>query len=239
MSDSGIEEFVNEMNRQLDELDSRLATIYEEITRNTPLGETGNTTSLQSSTSVSSNGSLDGAVSSIQWDDLVDTFSISPEAAMLSLIGYSRNTLGKKSSAKKLIEKANSQYVDTSFQRVSTQLTALINQALLQNHADFETEILDVSNKLDSLKEHMTHEFAEIKNMIQEIRHQKLEMERSQAYPQFMQRQQMINTASYPNQRFQMNAALRRSAPLSKSRTKRKSGQQKPVDLEIDYHHLL
>jgi hypothetical protein len=116
----------------------------------------------------------------IPWGDFPDMVKERPQEAISLVIQHIRTSLSTKAMTKKLIEKANCQYVDSSFQRVSTQLTALINQRVLQNHNQLEKEINDLIHETEVLKDNMAHQFAEIRGLIQECREQKEEMERTQ-----------------------------------------------------------
>ena len=86
-----------------------------------------------------------------------------------------RKKLAKKASAKRLIEKANSMYVDLNFQKTSTQLTTQLYQKIQQEESAVDEEINRISDKVDKLKDKMTTEFAEIRRMIDEIARLKME----------------------------------------------------------------
>lgn len=173
-------QFVSDAIKHLDDLDTRLMSICE-YTKPTPLsrGMQDEFSNTQSVTSSSSLGSTDlSTVQDIMWDDFEEEFKEDPVAATEKLINFIRFHLYNRATTKKFIEKANSQYVDTSFQRVSTQLTAHVNQAYMTNHNQIEEEIMGINQQLDSMKEQMSREFTDIKNIIAEIKQQKLEQER-------------------------------------------------------------
>ena len=159
-----------DFNRKLDELELKLINLTDTtlppiISIDHPLDTN------QSFRSVSSIGSSDQDNFIEQFiTDLPEKFNTNAEDTFSDIILIIRRNLAKKANTKRLIEKSNSQYVDLSFQRTSTQLTALVNQKIFQEHTELEEEILNISTNLDKLKEHMIYEFNQIKDTIKEIK---------------------------------------------------------------------
>ena len=95
-----------------------------------------------------------------------------------------RKKLARKASAKRLIEKANSMYVDLNFQKTSTQLTTQLYQKIQQEESAVDDEINRIDEKVDKLADKMQQDFAEIRRMIDEITRLKMEKQaQRQIYP--------------------------------------------------------
>ena len=173
--------FQSEMNARLDYLDVKISTMADMSAAVGPADQGTVGAALGSASSV---GACDlPPPPEIDWDNFAELIKSNPEDAVMDIIYYIRTSLARKASTKRLIEKANCQYVDQSFQRVSTQLTALINQKVLQNHNQLESEINDVIGEVDKLRDYMAHEFGELRLLIEEIKQQKDELEREGDYP--------------------------------------------------------
>ena len=97
-----------------------------------------------------------------------DTFNFND--SMAGIISDARETLFSKATTKKLIEKANLKYVDSSFQRFSTEITAQMTQKAIQKHQSIEETIDQIDKELTDLKERATKEFAELRAAIKEIK---------------------------------------------------------------------
>ena len=163
--------FQSEMTKRLDELETKISVL-------TDLSQTSMSldSALLAVTSTSSLQLEPPPNPEVDWDSFASTFQTNPEDAVLEIISHIRNSLARKASTRRVIEKANNQYVDQSFQRVSTQMSATVNQRVLKNHNQLECEIAEVIQEVDKLKDHMAHEFGEIRALIAEIRQQKQAM---------------------------------------------------------------
>jgi len=166
-----------DFNRRLDELELKLISISDSTMPNLPSFES-NADSISSNHSSSSMDSpLQSEFADVLMSDLPNKFESNPEEVFTDIINFVRRSLAKKASTKRLIEKANAQYVDLSFQRVSIQLTAFSNQKILQEHNNLDVEINGINSELDALKDHMESSFEEIKGMIKELVQLKEDME--------------------------------------------------------------
>lgn len=90
-------------------------------------------------------------------------------------------SLATKSSTKKLIEKANRQYVDLGFQRASTELSASLKQMVTQEEQSIVDEINRLEEKIDNLHDQMYESFKEIRCMIDDVAKFKIEKENEQS----------------------------------------------------------
>ncbi|EAX90264.1 hypothetical protein TVAG_099500 [Trichomonas vaginalis G3] len=109
-----------------------------------------------------------------------ETFSDDPNKAIDEIITGIKISNSKKSSAKKLIEKANRQYVDLGFQRASTELSACLKQMVTQEEQSIEDEINRLDEKISNLHDHMKESFKELRQMIVEVAKFKAEKEAEQ-----------------------------------------------------------
>lgn len=110
-----------------------------------------------------------------------ETFSDDPNKAIDEIITGIKISNSKKSSAKKLIEKANRQYVDLGFQRASTELSACLKQMVTQEEQSIEDEINRLDEKISNLHDHMKESFKELRQMIVEVAKFKAEKEAEQS----------------------------------------------------------
>ncbi|KAK8898942.1 hypothetical protein M9Y10_001234 [Tritrichomonas musculus] len=157
-----IDELTKSMNENINELESRANNILPNLAQ-PDIQPQLSSFSFDQTIDISPDEEID-------WDIFKEMIDTNPEEAVLDVINYIRCSLNKKTSAKRLIEKANRQYVDNSFQRVATQQTAKINQSIIKNHNDIKTEIEKIKMEIDDLKDTITHEFDEIKQMIADCR---------------------------------------------------------------------
>jgi hypothetical protein len=163
-----LDTFRTNFSVKLDELETRLNFLLPVLNPNGTPRE-GNSAD-PSSASLASVTSVAGQDSNFSIDDFAAMFAEKPEDAVIGLIGYISDRLSQRVNTKRFIEKANSQYVDTSFQRVSTHLTALISQKVLAHHDKIESEMAAVISEVDSLRDQIVHQLADIRNLIQECR---------------------------------------------------------------------
>jgi hypothetical protein len=103
-------------------------------------------------------------------DEFAAQYHENAETAVLSLVTQIRTQLATRVPTRRLIEKSNAQYVDTSFQRVSTRLTALVNQKVTARHYQLESELSSVIAEIDGLRDHVVHELADIRAIIQDCK---------------------------------------------------------------------
>jgi hypothetical protein len=108
-------------------------------------------------------------IESLGWDEILPLFETSPQDAVSEMINYIHVRLSERVNTKRLIEKANQHYVDMSFQRLSTQLTALTNQKVLINRNDIDAQIGEFLKEIDAFRDSISHEFADIKSTIHEL----------------------------------------------------------------------
>ena len=204
-----IEEFTHSMNFRFSDLESRLSDLI-------PIANSHSVIQLQiSNMSLTQVEMPETTDDPIDWDKFSDLIQTNPEDAILDMINFLRGQLNKKASTKRLIEKANSQYVDTSFQRVSTQLTAMINQSILKNHNHLVAEISDIQLEIDDLQSTISQEFEEIKQMIADCRKTKEEVKKdiyqdTYTIDQFPTRNRFRNSslAASPQNRSQLSKQM-------------------------------
>ena len=144
-----IDELTKSMNENINELESRANNILPNLAQ-PDIQPQLSSFSFDQTIDISPDEEID-------WDIFKEMIDTNPEEAVLDVINYIRCSLNKKTSAKRLIEKANRQYVDNSFQRVATQQTAKINQSIIKNHNDIKTEIEKIKMEIDDLKDTITH----------------------------------------------------------------------------------
>ena len=208
--------FQSEMTKRLDELETKISIITDVSQPPLPIDS-----SLLATASTSSIQAIEAQppAPEIDWDSFAKLFETNPEDAVLEVISVIRSSLARKASTRRVIEKANNQYVDQSFQRVSTQMSAIVNQMVLKNHNHLEGEIAEVIQEVDKLKDHMAHEFGEIWALIDDIRRQKAELESESSYPSMF--------FHGDSQRSRSVTASRRAATLPRS-SPRLRGRKKP-----------
>ncbi|KAH0794446.1 hypothetical protein GPJ56_001739 [Histomonas meleagridis] len=201
------EEFQEETNQKLDQIEAEINSYSKAL-------------GISSESSVKSTSSICsdiGPPSEIDWDVFSIKVQADPDAAITEIITYLRSALAQKASSRSIIEKANCKYVDSTFQRVSTQLTAYVNQKVLNNHNQLMSEINNTIHEIDLLKEHMTHEFAEIHALINECFQEKERIQReSDLNPNYLyyhERQRHII-----NRNLVQNTMRRYSGPLLRDR---------------------
>lgn len=168
--------FEEECNNRLDQLDISLQNL---------VGKAGLSKSGISATSSTSSCSSIASVDFMTLNsgrrgselDVIASEDFDFYQTISQVINNIRKSLKTKSSTKRIIEKANTKYVDSSLQRFSTQLTAMMNQQVSQKHQELENEINTLGREIDDLKELAQKEFAELRaaiTEIQELQKQKL-----------------------------------------------------------------
>ncbi|KAK8886486.1 hypothetical protein M9Y10_041949 [Tritrichomonas musculus] len=183
-----IEELTKSMNEKFSELESRANNVLPALSQSEIPSQFSNF-SFDQTFDLSSDEEID-------WDRFKEMIDTNPEEAVLDVINYIRYSLNKKTSAKRLIEKANSQYVDSSFQRVATQQTAKINQSIIKNHNDIKTEIEKIKMEIDDLTDTITHEFDEIKQMIADCRKTREDVKNEDIYQSTYQSKGRLQNSS-------------------------------------------
>jgi hypothetical protein len=115
-------------------------------------------------------------------DDFVSQYYDNSELALTRMIAQLRGELRGCVHTKRLIEKSNLQYVDMSFQKASTRLTALINQKVTARHHQIESELSVVMSEIDSTRELMVKELAGLRVLIQDCRSTVEEIKREKEF---------------------------------------------------------
>lgn len=202
-----IDEFTKSMNDNINELEAKAVNILPILSQN-EIPVQFSTFSLDQSLDNSADEEID-------WDKFGELIETNPEEAVLDVISYLRNSLNQKTSTKRLIEKANSQYVDSSFQRVATQQTAKINQSIIKNHNDIKTEIEKIRMEIDDLKDTITHEFDEIKQMIADCRKTRDDARNGEIYQ-----------ATYPQRQYQSKGRYQNSSLAMLNQNKKQQIKQ-------------
>ncbi|EAY12826.1 hypothetical protein TVAG_221790 [Trichomonas vaginalis G3] len=110
-----------------------------------------------------------------------ETFSDEPSKAIDEVLTAIKFSLATKSNTKKLIEKANRQYVDLGFQRASTELSASLKQMVTQEEQSIEEEITRLEQKIDKLHDQMYESFKDLRCYIDEVAKFKMEKEAEQS----------------------------------------------------------
>ena len=160
---TALKDFESDCFARLDELDERLNSFLETNTT----ASSGHISPRSSASSFDKNN-INIALQEISSDHLnQDCFSFNESIA--HIISDARESLFNKATTKKLIEKANLKYVDSSFQRFSAEITAQMTQKVSQKHQQLEEEIDQIDRELTELKEKAIKEFAELRSSIKEI----------------------------------------------------------------------
>ena len=186
-----IDEFINSMNARIAEIENKAADVIPGFSQ-------GNLVRQMSISSIGTNGVIPEK-QEMDWDQFNELIETNPEDAIIEMINYLRVSLERKASTKRLTEKANSSYVDSSFQRVSTQLTAMINQSILKNHNIVENEVSNIMMEIDNLKDMMSHEFDELRMMIADCKKLKetFKQKESDVYQQTYYQSQIQSRTRY------------------------------------------
>jgi hypothetical protein len=153
------------LNARLDELEQQISSIQLQVTAQLSANPSED---IPHASAVSSDSSP--VVKDFTIDDFAAQYEENSEAALSALITEIRAQLSGRVHTKRLIEKSNSQYVDTSFQRVSTRMTALVNQKVMTRHYQLESELSSVIAAIDGLHDQVVHELADVRGLIQECR---------------------------------------------------------------------
>lgn len=153
--------FEEECNKRLDEIESHLASVE---TQNLDNNLTVSTTDIYIDPAL-----LEQILSSEQFKELgQETQDF--ETKISNIIIDSTEILKQKASTKRMTEKANRNYVDSSFQKYSTNVSAFVNQRISEKQVSLEKEMDIIEEEIDALKERAVKEFNEIKNTIHEIK---------------------------------------------------------------------
>ena len=159
-----LKEFESDCNKQLDEIEAKISQLSDKFNNSS-----SEVISPISSTSSIDQTNLNKALQELSSENLVgDAFDFND--SMAKIISEARDGLMSKSPAKKLIEKANRKYVDSLFQRFSTEITAQVIQKVVQRQSSIEDEIDQIDKELNELKENAVKEFAEMRAAIKEIK---------------------------------------------------------------------
>lgn len=143
-----------------------------------------------------------------------------PEDQFTDLIFKIRRHLAKKASAKRLIEKSNSQYVDLKFQRLSTEMYAYITQQSHEQHKEILDEIDSLDSEVEELRNVMYDEFQSLRTLIDEV----AELQRQKA----SEEQSMMRKGAYKG-RVARNHNI--AVPLLKKR-KIETSQSRKSDIQ-------
>ncbi|OHT12280.1 hypothetical protein TRFO_17968 [Tritrichomonas foetus] len=205
-----IDEFLKSMNAKINDIETKACDMLPGFSQ---LGAIANQSSFSSVGTI-----VDiPPPQEIDWNRFGELIESNPEDAVFDLINYLRGNLARKASTKRLIEKANSQYVDSSFQRVSTQLTAMINQSILQKHNILEAEISNILLEIEDLKDEISHEFDEIRQMIVECKKQKENTKKEDIYQTTFYQGQQRNRYR-PNSSFNSSPSQSITKPMIRPR---------------------
>lgn len=162
----------------------------------------------------------------VDWDVLTLMIDNNPEEAIKQVINVIRGRLAKKANTKRIIEKANNQYIDSSFLRVSTQLTAKINQRVVNIHTKIQNDVQDIITEVDHLQDHMSQEFGEIRSLINQCYEKKEEAEREAMFSQDQKRATSSMKRNKPN----VPLIRRSNTPLLRSK---KSGRKANSNISL------
>lgn len=160
--------FETECNNRLDELDIDVDTLLGKASATR--SSIANTSSNSSCSSIASLEMLN-LESARQNSDLaiISDEEFDFNRSINQLIMNIRNDLKTKSSTRRLIGKVNQKFVDSSLQRFSSQVTAMVNQQVNQKHSELEEKIKQIETEIDNLKEQAQKEFAELRAAIKDI----------------------------------------------------------------------